>query len=147
MIALTDAEWTALEGWRQAGEENWEDSLGSSEVDAVRWAEEAGEPLPTDVDQDAAEGWLHFRRMKARIAARQITDQDLASLQTYGEALSWDETAESSVDRSAWEKVYAYTRNPGSPNLIRWVGTAALAALGILGAVMGYRLRDAQPPQ
>lgn len=139
MITLTDAEWTALEGWREAGEHNWEEGLGASGLDAVRWAEEDGRAVPGDVDQDAAQGWLFFRRMKGRIAARRIATADLAALQTYGEALSWDETAESSVDRSAWEKVSAYTGNPdgGAP---WWLWPAVGFAGAILAAGVAARL-------
>lgn len=139
-IDLTDAEWDALEGWREAAQENAESDLGASGLDAVRWAEQEGLGVPADVDWDAAENWLYYHRMKARVGGRRVTEDDMRALHVYGEALSMDELAEDSVDRALWEKTYDLARNPRG-GLLRGLATAGLALLGVAGLVMGARAR------
>lgn len=114
-IDLTNAEWEAVKGWAEAAQHNAEDMLGASGLDAVAWAERAGQPIPGDVDRDGAQAWVHYERMKGRIARRQPTLDDLRDLDSYGEAISMDEIASRSADRSAWEKIYPLVRTARNP--------------------------------
>ena len=135
-LDLTKAEWSALAGWVDVAQHNWEDALGTSQLDAVAWAESQSAPIPNDVDdQDAAGEWVYFERMKARIKRRRPTLDDLYRLYSYGEGASYDEVASKSADRRAWEKVYSVIAVPGAGGPPRSLLTerefrAVLAAVG-----------------